>query len=56
MRFQELLENKFNGDLNEDVLDMMNVRYLITKRSKQQFRQDSTPKFSIGKCMVCQQC
>lgn len=31
MRFQELLENKFNGDLNEDVLDMMNVRYLITK-------------------------
>ena len=31
MRFQELLENQFNGDLNEDVLDMLNVRYIITK-------------------------
>ncbi|WP_156305304.1 YfhO family protein [Sphingobacterium endophyticum] len=31
MRFQELLENQFNGDINEDVLDMLNVRYIITK-------------------------
>lgn len=31
MRFQELLEHQFNGNLNEDVLDMLNVRYLITK-------------------------
>lgn len=30
MRFQEVLENQFNGALNEDVLDMFNVRYLIT--------------------------
>ncbi|MDQ1148446.1 hypothetical protein QE382_000430 [Sphingobacterium zeae] len=30
MRFQEILENQFNGALNEDVLDMFNVRYLIT--------------------------
>ena len=31
MRFQEVLENQFNGNINEDVLDMMNVRYIITK-------------------------
>src|SRR5690606_25344257 len=31
MRFQELLEHQFNGNLNEDVLDMLNVRYIITK-------------------------
>ncbi|MGJ1421504.1 YfhO family protein [Sphingobacterium spiritivorum] len=30
MRFQEILEHQFNGALNEDVLDMFNVRYLIT--------------------------
>ncbi|WP_159636601.1 YfhO family protein [Sphingobacterium composti Ten et al. 2007 non Yoo et al. 2007] len=31
MRFQEVLEHQFNGAINEDVLDMFNVRYLITK-------------------------
>ena len=31
MRFQEILEHQFNGAINEDVLDMFNVRYLITK-------------------------
>src|SRR5690606_3150517 len=31
MRFQELLEHQFNGNLNEDVLHMLNVRYIITK-------------------------
>jgi len=31
MRFQELLEHQFNGGINEDVLDMLNVRYVITK-------------------------
>lgn len=31
MRFQEILEHQFNGALNEDVLDMFNVRYLITQ-------------------------
>ena len=31
MRFQELLEGQFNGAINEDVLDMFNVRYVITK-------------------------
>jgi len=31
MRFQELLEHQFNGAINEDVLDMFNVRYTITK-------------------------
>ena len=31
MRFQEILENQFNGAINEDVLDMFNVRYIITK-------------------------
>ena len=31
MRFQEILENQFNGAINEDVLDMFNVRYVITQ-------------------------
>ena len=31
MRFQELLEHQFNGTLNQDVLDMLNVRYIISK-------------------------
>lgn len=31
MRFQEVLEHQFNGAINEDVLDMLNVRYLITR-------------------------
>ena len=31
MRFQEILEHQFNGAVNEDVLDMFNVRYLITQ-------------------------
>ncbi|MDM1296777.1 YfhO family protein [Sphingobacterium sp. N143] len=36
MRFQEILENQFNGALNEDVLDMFNVRYLITTDQQNQ--------------------
>lgn len=31
MRFQEILDNQFNGAINEDVLDMFNVRYVITQ-------------------------
>lgn len=31
MRFQEVLEQQFNNNINEDVLDMLNVRYVITK-------------------------
>ena len=31
MRFQEILEGQFNGAINEDVLDMFNVRYVITR-------------------------
>lgn len=34
MRFQEILEHQFNGALNEDVLDMFNVRYLITQNQQ----------------------
>lgn len=31
MRYQEILEHQFNGAINEDVLDMFNVRYLISQ-------------------------
>lgn len=31
MRFQEILEHQFNGAINEDVLDMFNTRYVITR-------------------------
>ncbi|WP_134089475.1 YfhO family protein [Olivibacter sp. XZL3] len=30
MRYQELLERQFSKSINEDVLDMLNTRYLIT--------------------------
>src|SRR5690606_8027405 len=30
MRYQELIERQFAGAINEDVLDMLNTRYLIT--------------------------
>lgn len=31
MRFQEILEHQFSGAINEDVLDMFNTRYVITR-------------------------
>jgi len=34
MRFQELVENQFNGAINEDVLDMFNVRYVIRQNQQ----------------------
>ena len=45
MRFQELLEHQFNGAINEDVLDMFNVRYLITQNPQngaEQIKRRST--------------
>src|SRR5690606_20976473 len=46
MRFQEVLEHQFNGAMNEDVLDMFNVRYLITQNQQnraEQIKRRSTP-------------
>ncbi|WP_257659182.1 YfhO family protein [Parapedobacter lycopersici] len=31
MRYQELIERQFSSAINEDVLDMLNTRYLITR-------------------------
>ncbi|MBD1431719.1 YfhO family protein [Sphingobacterium sp. DN00404] len=45
MRFQEVLEHQFNGAMNEDVLDMFNVRYLITQNAQngaEQIKRRST--------------
>lgn len=39
MRFQEVLEHQFNGAVNEDVLDMLNVRYLITRNPQNNAEQ-----------------
>jgi len=39
MRFQEILEHQFNGAINEDVLDMFNVRYLITRNPQNNAEQ-----------------
>ncbi|HLT87872.1 MAG TPA: YfhO family protein [Sphingobacterium sp.] len=39
MRFQEMLEHQFNGAVNEDVLDMFNVRYLITQNRENNAEQ-----------------
>ncbi len=44
MRYQELLENQFSGAINEDVLDMLNTRYLITsdQQNNQRIQRRST--------------
>lgn len=36
MRYQELIERQFASAVNEDVLDMLNTRYLITRDANQQ--------------------
>ncbi len=36
MRYQELIERQFSSAINEDVLDMLNTRYLITHDNNQQ--------------------
>lgn len=35
-RYQELIEKQFNGSINEDVLDMLNTKYVITADPKTQ--------------------
>lgn len=35
-RFQEVLDKQFNNSINEDVLDMLNTKYVITSDSKTQ--------------------
>lgn len=35
MRYQELIERQFGGAINEDVLDMLNTRYIITRDNNQ---------------------
>jgi len=34
MRYQELIERQFNNAINEDVLDMLNTKYLITANAE----------------------
>jgi len=35
MRYQEMIERQFTSAINEDVLDMLNTRYLITRDNSQ---------------------
>ncbi|MFC3200171.1 YfhO family protein [Parapedobacter deserti] len=35
MRYQEVIERQFSSAINEDVLDMLNTRYLITRDNNQ---------------------
>lgn len=44
MRYQELIENHFSAALNEDVLDMLNTRYLIVgdNQNNQRIQRRST--------------
>ncbi|SKB82829.1 membrane protein YfhO [Parapedobacter luteus] len=35
MRYQEVIERQFSGAINEDVLDMLNTRYIITRDNNQ---------------------
>lgn len=44
MRYQELIERQFSGAINEDVLDMLNTRYLITadNENNQRIQRRST--------------
>src|SRR5690606_74157 len=38
MRYQELIERQFNGAINQDVLDMLNTKYLIAGDDKGSLR------------------
>ncbi|MFB5945731.1 YfhO family protein [Albibacterium profundi] len=38
MRYQELIERQFNGAINQDVLDMLNTKYLIADDDKGSLR------------------
>lgn len=44
MRYQEMIERQFAGAINEDVLDMLNTRYLITtdNQNSQRIQRRST--------------
>ena len=44
MRYQEVIERQFSGAINEDVLDMLNTRYLITtdNQNSQRIQRRST--------------
>ncbi|WP_257666625.1 YfhO family protein [Parapedobacter tibetensis] len=44
MRYQEVIERQFAGAINEDVLDMLNTRYLITtdNQNSQRIQRRST--------------
>lgn len=41
-RFQEVISKQFNGAMNEDVLDMLNTKYLITASQQTQPGQQPT--------------
>lgn len=43
MRYQELIEQQFNTAINEDVLDMLNTRYLITADAQNNQRIQRRP-------------
>ncbi len=47
-RFQEIIEKQFNGSINEDVLDMLNTKYLITADQKTQSQRIENRSTACG--------
>lgn len=47
-RFQEVLDKQFNGAINEDVLDMLNTKYVITADQKGQSQRIENRSTACG--------
>ncbi|RXF71616.1 YfhO family protein [Arcticibacter tournemirensis] len=47
-RFQEVIERQFNGAINEDVLDMLNTKYVITADEKGQSQRIQNRSTACG--------
>lgn len=47
-RYQEVLDKQFNGSINEDVLDMLNTKYVITSDQKGQSQRIQNRSTACG--------
>lgn len=48
MRFQEILDHQFSGAINEDVLDMFNTKYVISRSSENNSENVSNRSSAAG--------
>lgn len=53
-RFQEVLDKQFNGAINEDVLDMLNTKYVIYSDEKNQSQKVHPRETACGNAWIVQ--